>query len=208
MNACYFSYIILNEENAAAFIHQIAYDEIMRIGNEIANCSIGQSIPHEATDPQNNCGTGESFADNGNDIGGGYGCDDDENGHDGPKQRELLSEFGQYDVDEIKVTLNRPETNSEEDPQETYTVDETVKLPTNKGKWWTELTRSLVVRDAIEELGYEFEESQYHFYIAKHLEYDDVAELVFLSEEMKQSGNAKYWFNARGSNWERYYLKV
>jgi hypothetical protein len=36
---------------------------------------------------------------------------------------------------------------------------------------WTEITKDLVVREAIEAMGYEFDETEYFFYVMKYLRY-------------------------------------
>ncbi|KAL0937746.1 conserved glutamic acid rich protein [Colletotrichum truncatum] len=51
---------------------------------------------------------------------------------------------------------------------------------------WTEITKDLVIRDAIIELGYDFEETEYFFYIMQYLKYDDVLELVQVSDEIRR----------------------
>lgn len=44
--------------------------------------------------------------------------------------------------------------------------------PKNKyGDMWTEITKDLVVREAIEEIGYDYEETEYFFYIFQYLKY-------------------------------------
>jgi hypothetical protein len=44
--------------------------------------------------------------------------------------------------------------------------------PRNKyGDMWTEITKDLVVREAIEELGYDYEETEYFFYVMQYLKY-------------------------------------
>jgi hypothetical protein len=44
--------------------------------------------------------------------------------------------------------------------------------PKNKyGDMWTEITKDLVVREAIEELGYDYEETEYFYYIIQYLRY-------------------------------------
>jgi hypothetical protein len=40
-----------------------------------------------------------------------------------------------------------------------------------KSDMWTEITKDLVTRDAIEELGYEYEETEYFYYILQYLRY-------------------------------------
>jgi hypothetical protein len=39
------------------------------------------------------------------------------------------------------------------------------------GDVWTEITKDLVVREALEELGYEYEETEYFFYVIEYLRY-------------------------------------
>ncbi|KAH8660716.1 hypothetical protein BGZ60DRAFT_111619 [Tricladium varicosporioides] len=53
------------------------------------------------------------------------------------------------------------------------------------GDLWTEITKDLVVREAIVELGYDFEETEYFYYIIQYLRYEDVLELVKLSEQIR-----------------------
>jgi hypothetical protein len=44
--------------------------------------------------------------------------------------------------------------------------------PRNRhGGMWTEITKDLVVREAIEELGYDYEETEYFFYVIQYLQY-------------------------------------
>ncbi len=71
------------------------------------------------------------------------------------------------------------------------------------GDLWTEITKDLVVREAIEEMGYDFEETEYFYYIIQYLRYvsfpirasdaqilissqEDVLELVQLSETIRR----------------------
>ncbi|OJD19329.1 hypothetical protein AJ78_00688 [Emergomyces pasteurianus Ep9510] len=51
---------------------------------------------------------------------------------------------------------------------------------------WTEITKDLVVKEAIERAGYDYEETQYFYYIFAYLKYDDIANLVALSEDFRQ----------------------
>lgn len=46
-------------------------------------------------------------------------------------------------------------------------------MPTRNryGDMWTEITKDLVIREAIEELGYDYEETEYFFYVFQYLRY-------------------------------------
>jgi hypothetical protein len=46
-------------------------------------------------------------------------------------------------------------------------------------KMWTELTKDLVIREAILERGYEFEETEEHFYVIEYLKYVSFFFLLF-----------------------------
>ncbi|KAF7550480.1 hypothetical protein G7046_g7998 [Stylonectria norvegica] len=52
---------------------------------------------------------------------------------------------------------------------------------------WTEITKDLVVREAIEQLGYEYEETGQFYYIMDYLRYDDVLHLVDVSDEIRRA---------------------
>jgi hypothetical protein len=44
--------------------------------------------------------------------------------------------------------------------------------PKNKyGDMWTEITKDLVVKEAIEDLGYDYEETEYFYYVFQYLKY-------------------------------------
>ncbi|GKT92498.1 conserved glutamic acid rich protein [Colletotrichum tofieldiae] len=60
------------------------------------------------------------------------------------------------------------------------------RQPTKRNEMWTEITKDLVIRDAIVELGYDFEETEYFFYIMQYLKYDDVLELVQVSDDIRR----------------------
>lgn len=50
---------------------------------------------------------------------------------------------------------------------------------------WTEVTKDLVTRDAIEEMGYPYEETEFYFYIFEYLEKDQVRELIDITAEIR-----------------------
>ncbi|KAI0019104.1 hypothetical protein F4780DRAFT_748484 [Xylariomycetidae sp. FL0641] len=66
---------------------------------------------------------------------------------------------------------------------------------------WTEITKDLVVREAIERLGYDYEETEYFFYVMQYLAYEDVLELVKESDEIRRARRRR----ARELEWERDY---
>ena len=40
-----------------------------------------------------------------------------------------------------------------------------------RAEMWTEITKDLVIREAIEEMGYEYEETEWFFYISTYMRY-------------------------------------
>ncbi|KAI1747454.1 hypothetical protein F4782DRAFT_422479 [Xylaria castorea] len=52
---------------------------------------------------------------------------------------------------------------------------------------WTEVTKDLVNREAIERLGYEYEETEWFFYVMQYLRYEDVLELVDVTEDIRRA---------------------
>ncbi|KAI4275791.1 MAG: hypothetical protein LQ337_002952 [Flavoplaca oasis] len=55
-----------------------------------------------------------------------------------------------------------------------------------KEKMWTEITKDLVTEDAIKHMGYDFEETEFFYYIMSYLKYEDVLRLVEVSEDLKR----------------------
>lgn len=119
---------------------------------------------------------------------------------------------------EIDITTNRRKEDSgrtyerEYERIEEITNDRRVGMPRPPpkqriGDLWTEITKDLVVKEAILELGYDFEETEFFYYIIQYLRYvsffsllpiysylrhkltttkEDVLELVELSERIRQ----------------------
>jgi hypothetical protein len=52
---------------------------------------------------------------------------------------------------------------------------------------WTEITKDLVTREAIERLGYECEETEVFFYVLQYLSFDEVQSLVDLSAKLRRA---------------------
>lgn len=50
---------------------------------------------------------------------------------------------------------------------------------------WTEITKDLVTREAIEDLGYQYEETDFFYYIFEYLDREEIAELRELSEDIR-----------------------
>jgi len=59
--------------------------------------------------------------------------------------------------------------------------------PPQPKEMWTEITKDLVEREAIDELGYKYEETDDFFYIMDYLKYDEVLHLTELSDEIRRS---------------------
>ncbi|PWW78937.1 hypothetical protein C7212DRAFT_341555 [Tuber magnatum] len=51
---------------------------------------------------------------------------------------------------------------------------------------WTEITKDLVTREAIEDCGYPYEETEYFYYIFEYLHRDQINELVDISYEIRR----------------------
>lgn len=64
---------------------------------------------------------------------------------------------------------------------------------------WTEITKDLVIREAIEECGYEYEETREFYYVMDYLKYDDVLHLVDISDEIRRARKQR----TRELEWER-----
>lgn len=50
---------------------------------------------------------------------------------------------------------------------------------------WTEITKDLVCREALEELGYQFEETDFFYYVFEYLDREELAELRELTEMIR-----------------------
>ncbi|KAI1379976.1 hypothetical protein F4677DRAFT_442167 [Hypoxylon crocopeplum] len=71
--------------------------------------------------------------------------------------------------------------------------------PRKRSDMWTEITKDLVVREAIERMGYEYEETEWFFYVMQYLRYEDVLELVNVSDDIRQRRRRR----AQEIDWER-----
>jgi len=64
---------------------------------------------------------------------------------------------------------------------------------------WTEITKDLVIKEAIERCGYNYEETDFFFYVMDYLRYEDVLELVDISDHMRRERRRRL----REIEWER-----
>ncbi|OCK85266.1 hypothetical protein K432DRAFT_287153 [Lepidopterella palustris CBS 459.81] len=56
---------------------------------------------------------------------------------------------------------------------------------------WTEITKDLVIKEAIESMGFDYEETDYFFYVMEYLRYEDVLQLVELSDEIRHNRRSR-----------------
>jgi hypothetical protein len=82
---------------------------------------------------------------------------------------------------------NRREEDSREDINiSNYSRGSGVRRSRGLGsELWTEITKDLVTREAIEELKYPFEETEYFYYIFEYLHQDQIRELIELTADIR-----------------------
>lgn len=56
---------------------------------------------------------------------------------------------------------------------------------------WTEITKDLVSKEAIDQMGYDYEETDFFFYVMEYLRYEDVLQLVELSDEIRRKRRSR-----------------
>ncbi|KAI1475235.1 hypothetical protein F4774DRAFT_302039 [Daldinia eschscholtzii] len=71
--------------------------------------------------------------------------------------------------------------------------------PRKRSEMWTEITKDLVTREAIERMGYEYEETEWFFYVMQYLRYEDVLELVTVSDDIRRAKRRR----AEEAQWSR-----
>lgn len=112
--------------------------------------------------------------------------------HEGGARESRLSvqiyDKGDRDIDIEKVTDRR------------LSIHHPPPAP-RRSEMWTEITKDLVIREAIEEMGYEYEETEWFFYIMSYLRYEDVLQLVQLSDAVRRARKDR----VREIQWEREY---
>ncbi|KAI1337107.1 hypothetical protein F5Y15DRAFT_161520 [Xylariaceae sp. FL0016] len=94
------------------------------------------------------------------------------------------------------------ETEVEEITDRRITIrDDNKPPPKKRNEMWTEITKDLVVREAVERMGYDYEETEFFFYVMQYLRYVNVLELVNISDEIRRARRRR----AKELEWEREY---
>ncbi|KAF2803343.1 uncharacterized protein BDZ99DRAFT_171099 [Mytilinidion resinicola] len=57
---------------------------------------------------------------------------------------------------------------------------------------WTEITKDLVIKEAIESMGFDYEETEFFFYVMEYLRYEDVLQLVELSDDIRRKRQSRF----------------
>lgn len=104
--------------------------------------------------------------------------------------------------DRVNVTIYDSDREREVDVERVTDRRVSIRTPAprgKKGELWTEITKDLVIREAIEQLGYQYEETEFFYYILQYLQYEDVLELVRLSDDIIRARKDRL----REVKWER-----
>ncbi|KAF2492828.1 hypothetical protein BU16DRAFT_564136 [Lophium mytilinum] len=56
---------------------------------------------------------------------------------------------------------------------------------------WTEITKDLVLKEAIDSMGFDYEETEFFFYVMEYLRYEDVLQLVELSDDIRRKRQSR-----------------
>lgn len=70
---------------------------------------------------------------------------------------------------------------------------------------WTEITKDLVTREAIEDMGFQFEETDHFYYIFEYLNKDQVADLVRLTKDIRRERARELEYNSIAGSREKKY---
>ncbi|KAF2647877.1 hypothetical protein K491DRAFT_272657 [Lophiostoma macrostomum CBS 122681] len=60
-----------------------------------------------------------------------------------------------------------------------------------KKDMWTEVTKDLVIKEAIDAMGYDYEETDDFFYVMEYLRYEDVLRLVEVSDDIRRQRKSR-----------------
>ncbi|KAK4542507.1 hypothetical protein LTR36_006759 [Oleoguttula mirabilis] len=134
------------------------------------------------------------------------------NGQPGPPPPAPLPPPVREDI-EIDININRggeerrprprPAPEPERTREEIRITEKRITEETSRGKtkdkMWTEITKDLVIKEAIDEMGYSYEETDDFFYVIEYLKYEDVLRLVELTEDIRRERRERI----REIQWER-----
>ncbi|KAF2114090.1 hypothetical protein BDV96DRAFT_647576 [Lophiotrema nucula] len=56
---------------------------------------------------------------------------------------------------------------------------------------WTEVTKDLVIKEAIDRCGYDYEETEGYYYVMEYLRYEDVLQLVEISDDIRRERRSR-----------------
>lgn len=100
---------------------------------------------------------------------------------------ERESEYAIIDVPAgtRRVTVDMAREREQEAPS--WRRDNGVRRSRGLGnELWTEITKDLVTREAIEDCGYQYEETEFFYYIFEYLHRDQIAELTDLTTDIRR----------------------
>lgn len=113
-------------------------------------------------------------------------------------ERERDSEYAIIDVPagtrRVTVDMVR-ERERERDPRDSRDFDSDVNWRRDNGvrrsrglgnELWTEITKDLITREAIEDCGYQYEETDLFYYIFEYLSREQISELIELTTEIRK----------------------
>ncbi|KAJ6097377.1 hypothetical protein N7499_001751 [Penicillium canescens] len=99
-----------------------------------------------------------------------------------PTREEAIEMTGALDIIEVK-----PRRKSVEQAESGRVAQQITEPKVVRDDRWTEITKKLVVREAIEEMGYEYEETRAYYYIFSYLKPEDIDELVDLTDSIRSA---------------------
>lgn len=108
-------------------------------------------------------------------------------GRRGSVYDERESEYAIIDVPAgtRRVTVDMAREREQEAPS--WRRDNGVRRSRGLGnELWTEITKDLVTREAIEDCGYQYEETEFFYYIFEYLHRDQIAELTDLTTDIRR----------------------
>lgn len=138
--------------------------------------------------------------------------------YNGTRRSKFVTSEREFDA-QYGLTAPPPPPPPEPVEERRITITKREEAPARerKSEMWTEITKDLVLKEAIEHVGYEYEETEYFFYVMEYLRYvsrlrynsmttgtnttlqEDVVQLVDISSELKRNRRRRI----REIEWER-----